>query len=358
MNNDRISKSIPPHVHTWQTARKSIWIAVLTLIPVIAWSIVLFGLPAIYIWGSTIFTALITDGISSLVMHKKFYVSDASVLTGILIAAAMPATVPLYIPILASIFAILVVRQFFGGVGSNWMNPAMAGIAFAYVNWPQSMLPQLNPLNWQLDTLTGASPMAAIQEGFNAYYNTSPSIMSGLISGADQAVTSFLNIWIFNPLHAKLPEGYVNFLLGLNANTLGEAGLLFIILGSIVLISLNLVKIEIPAALFIMYLVLVKIFGLGISDLPTVDTNILTSLTMGGFLLCTFYYATDPVSSPVTRAGMIFYGILVAFLFYIFSRHRAFIEGGAFAVIIANIFVSSIDKLVIRIKILLRSKSA
>jgi len=338
-------KRLAPHIHTWQTTSLNIKICCLTLVPVIAWSIVLFGLPAAKVWASSVITAILVELICNLVARRQVKIHESSILTSLLIAAAMPPAISLYIPIVAVTFAIVLIKQLFGGIGSNWMNPAMGGIAFAYLNWPIEIIGNLVKTSQPGgDIITAATPLLSRYLAPEKVSEDVFQMLSMQASNLDQQLTTFFNTWIFNPLNAKLPEGYIDFFLGFNASTLGESGLIFIILGAIILVSLKMIKLEIPLALLITYGVLVKFFGLGPDNSPFFSGDILFGLTAGGILFCSFYYATDPVTSPITRLGMIVYGILIAFLFFAFTRWKSYIEGAAFAILIANTLVSTIDK--------------
>lgn len=348
-NNPQNKLRVAPHIHTWQTTRLNIRICIITLVPVVAWSIFLFGRHAALVWAVSIATALLTDLIGTYAIKKQIGLHESSILTGLLVAAAMPPAISLHIPVIAVIFAVTVVKQLFGGIGSNWMNPAMGGIAFAYLNWPVEMLGAAITETGQLDAIQSATPLVSNFLQADSIAEDVFQTLSAHASSLDQQVTAFFNTWIFNPLNAKLPEGYIDFFMGFQANTLGESGLIFILCGAVTLVALKMIKLEIPLALLLTYAALVKVFGIGPAEASPFSGDILFGFTIGGILFCSFYYATDPVTSPITRLGMLVYGVIIAVLFFVFARWKSYIEGAAFAVIIANVFVSTIDKYFVRL---------
>ena len=343
MKTEVLPEKVPPHVHRSQTSLQTIRVCLLTLLPAAVWSVLLFGWPAAQVWLISILAAAVTEVAANYALTRRFKLHESAILTGCLIALAMPPEVPWYVPAMATVFALAVVKHFFGGTGANWMNPAMAGVAFAFLNWPAFMLVNLNQLGLTSSGFaTRATPFLQ-----NILANSSVVASAGglSVSSIDRLVTGVLNDGLFNLLNAKLPEGYIDSLLGFNAASIGGSGTLFIIIGSIIMIARRSVKLEIPLAMLLVYGLLMRLIGAGLVDVFLLDNNILLGLTSGGLLLTGFYYATDPVTSPVRRSGMILYGLIIGGLFFVFARWKTYIEGAAFAIIIANTLVSTIDRL-------------
>ncbi|MBN2873974.1 MAG: RnfABCDGE type electron transport complex subunit D, partial [Spirochaetales bacterium] len=135
----------PPYTHDWRTSANATWIASATLVPMVLWSSMLYGSFAVRVWVVSIAVAMISEAVASGLLGKWTLGDGSAVLTGLLIASAMPPGVPWYVPASSAAFAIFIVKAAFGGLGSNWMNPALAGLAFAYGNWPMAMRQFLVP---------------------------------------------------------------------------------------------------------------------------------------------------------------------------------------------------------------------
>jgi electron transport complex protein RnfD len=155
------ASSYPPYIHDWKTSALAAWICSLTLAPVAAWSIVLYGRGAALVWAVSLASALASEAFASGLSRRWTLGDGSAALTGLLVATAMPPGVPLYIPAVSAAFAVLVVKAAFGGLGANWMNPALAGVAFAYANWPAAMRVYVLPRAVSgVDGVSAATPMA------------------------------------------------------------------------------------------------------------------------------------------------------------------------------------------------------
>lgn len=337
-----------PHIHDWRTTSKAAWICSATLVPVVAASAMLYGIPALSVWVASLFGALIAETLVAALTKRLSLVDGSTVLTGLLVACAIPPGAPLYIPVSASLFSILAVKTVFGGLGSNWMNPALGGIAFAYTNWPVAMRRFLLPSSMEgIDGLSATTPLefarnyvgldsAQVMEAFrNAGYP---------LSGLDIAVTGFLNDSLFSHIGARLPEGYIDLLIGMKSGALGESALLAVLMGSIVLLALGLIKLEIPLSMVIAFALLSRIFGTGLPGEELFAGDMLFALSGGGFMLAAFYMATDPVTSPVDRRIAAFYGLGIGALAFIFRRWGAHAEGIVFAILAMNILVPTVER--------------
>jgi len=275
-----------PHVFSWKTSSRAVWICIGTLIPAIAWSSLLFGAQTIPIWAISSAAALSAEFLVNLTTKRATLMDGSALLTGLLIASAMPPTIPLYIPVISSFFAIIVVKAFFGGLGSNWMNPALAGIAFAFINWPVAMKNYILPrIIAGVDGLSAATPITfarslAPSEGVDILLRMQRSGFP--TSSFDQKFTDFLNTAFFEHLGSHLPSGYLDLILGLKPGALGDCALLFFLVGSIVLFSLRIVRFEAPLAMILSFSVLVKIFGADLGGNQFLQGNLF-------FSLCAFF---------------------------------------------------------------------
>ncbi len=340
-----------PHIFSWKTSARAVWICILTLIPAMGWSIMLFGSRALLIWTIAALAAVVSEFLINLLVKRKTLMDGTALLSGLLIASAMPPTIPLYIPAISSAFALVVIKGLFGGLGSNWMNPALGGIAFAFINWPVAMKNYILPgIIAGVDGLSAATPITfarslAPSEGVDILLRMQQSGFP--TSSFDRKFTDFLNTSIFDHLGSHLPSGYLDLLLGLKPGALGDCALLFFLAGSIILFTVKIARFEAPLAMILSFSVLIKIFGADLSGNELLQGNLFFSLCTGSFLFCSFYCVTDPVTSPLTTFGLLLYGLLIGLICFLFYSWGRVVEGSAFAIIIANIFVPWIDKLLL-----------
>ncbi|HUX40907.1 MAG TPA: RnfABCDGE type electron transport complex subunit D [Rectinemataceae bacterium] len=291
-----------PFIHDHRTTARSAWLVSFMLLPILLWETLLSGWGTLGAAAASISVALAADLLQS-GLRRRFELDDGSAfLTGLLIALALPLKPPLYAPIAASAFAILVIKGAFGGLGNNWMNPALGGVAFAWLNWGPS-----------LAASQGSTPASLPL----AFVSTLPS----LVSGFDDRVTGLLNTLLFQPLGASLPSGYVASMLGVESNgTIGlPVGLA--LAASAALIGFRVIRWQIPAAMFLFFIAPFWAFG-GLASSGLFSGDVLGQTLAGSFLLVAFFMATDPVTSPSRTGQMIIFGAgcgLIAFLFVEFG---------------------------------------
>lgn len=340
----------PPHIHVHQSTRILTWETSLILMPAFAWGLYCFGLEAALPVLVSIAGALAGEGLINLVRGRLSLVDGSAFLTGLLIGLSMPPQVPLYVPALASLFAVCLVKGAFGGLGSNWMNPALAGIVFALLNWPEAMGTWSWPRHLQgLAGVSGATPLGFVHQALDASKAGDPlSILGGggyHVSSFDSGVTSTLNGAFFGLFGVDLPSGYIDLLVGNKAGAIGELSGLFLLLGSVVLISRRVIRWQVPAVILGSFGLLTWIFG----GLPYGSGffagDILFELLSGSLLLVAFFMATDPVTSPSTVPGILLYGTGIGCLSFMFRRWGSSAEGIAFAVILMNCLVPSLNRL-------------
>ncbi|HOX32805.1 MAG TPA: RnfABCDGE type electron transport complex subunit D [Spirochaetales bacterium] len=338
-----------PYIFHRQTTASFMWGTAALLAPAVAWSVFCFGREAAFPLLCSIAAALLGEAAAG-ALSGRFSLRDGSAfLTGLLVGMAMPPGVPLYVPAAAALFAVVVVKGAFGGLGSNWMNPALGGIAFALLDWPRAMG------TWKLprqlaaaDALSSATPLGLLRERLAtapAGSDTFTLLAAGGLhpSAFDRGVTEALNGGLFARLGADLPSGYVDLIVGNRAGSLGEISALLILAASIVLIARRMLRWEIPASILASFALLQWSFG----GLPLGNGffagDVLFSLLTGSILLVAFFMAPDPVTSPSSSAAMIVYGSGVGLLTFLLRFFGSATEGSAFAVIIMNCFVPFLD---------------
>jgi len=340
----------PPHIHDWRTSAKATWLCSLTLVPVVGWSLYLYGARAGLTWLYAVLAAIAAEALAG-ALRRRWTIGDGSaVLTGLLVAAVMPPFVPPQVPALSAAFAVLVAKAVFGGLGANWMNPALAGAAFAYANWPRVMRECVLPrVVAGVDGMSASTPLAfakGLSSGVDMGIMEALRSVSYPLSAVDASVTSFLNDAFFLRLGARLPEGYVDLAIGHRPGVLGESALLAVLIGSIVLIGLRLVRPLIPAVMIASFSALVWLFGTGLPGEGFASGDVLFALSNGGFLLAAFYFAVDPVTSPVGKPAGALYGLALGALCFAFRRWGAYAEGSVYALLVMNIMTPTLERLI------------
>lgn len=324
-NNFMIESS--PHVHHPDSAARIMIDVIIALIPAGIWGVYVFGLRSLAVIAVSVIGAVLGEYCMGKVF-KKFTLSDYSaLLTGLLVGYNMPPAVPLFIPFLASLFAIIVVKWTFGGLGCNWMNPALGGRIFVFFSWTSMMTKWSAPCtNPGIDALGGASPLGFVKTGMMDF--------SGTISGPVEFLRS-----------ADYPmNGYADLFFGNISGCIGEVSALLLILGGIYLLIRKIITWEIPVAYLLTFSIFVWIFG-GLKFNGQFFTgDVVFNLFTGGLMLGAIFMATDMVTSPLTSKGQIIFGIGCGFLTFLIRVYGSFPEGVSLAIVLMNIAVPLIDR--------------
>lgn len=267
------------------------------LLPTTIVGIYNFGVTALIVVIVTTVSAVLTEYIYEKLMHKKVTISDGSAaVTGLLLALNLPPTAPWWMGVLGSVFAILIVKQLFGGLGQNFMNPALAARCFLLISFTGRMT------KFVYDGVTGATPLAKLKAG--------------------EAVNT------------------MSMLLGNERGTIGETSVIAIMVGAIFLLAIGVIDIYIPASYIISFVIFISLFG-GHGFDPYYIT---AHLAGGGLMLGVWFMATDYVTSPITSNGQIIYGICLGILTGLFRLFGSSSEGVSYAIIIGNLLVPLIEK--------------
>ena len=246
-------------------------------------------------------------------MHKPNTVGDFSaVVTGLLLALNMPPQIPLWIPVLGSAFAIIVVKQLFGGLGQNFMNPALGARCFLMISFASQMtnFSVSDSFRGVVDTVTGATPLAALKA-------------QGFIEGSSVPVK--------------------NLFLGNIQGTIGETSALAILIGAVILLVFKVIDLKIPLTYIGSFTVFVicYMFATGMGF----DGNYLLShLFGGGLMLGAWFMSTDYVTSPITPKGQIVYGCCLGVITAVFRLLGGSAEGVSYAIIFCNLLVPLIER--------------
>ncbi|MBN1412197.1 MAG: RnfABCDGE type electron transport complex subunit D [Spirochaetales bacterium] len=306
-NNLLISTS--PHIHSPISTTKIMWIVALCLLPAGVWGVFNFGINSLFIVLASVVSALLTEFIITRLLGRFTLLDGSAFLTGLLIGYNMPPDIPAFIPVLASVFAIAVVKQTFGGLGRNFMNPALAGRVFALFCWTEDMTRWSPSMLSASDAFTGATPLS-------------------------QGPAEFLS----------KSGSYLDLFLGNISGCIGEVSVLLLLVGAAVLFLLRIITWEIPAAYIGTFIVFAWVFG-GLTDGGGFFRgDVLFHTLSGGLMLGAFFMATDMVTSPLTRKGMIIFGVGCGFFTFIIRFLGGLPEGVSLAIILMNITVPLINK--------------
>ena len=270
---------------------------IIALLPAAGFGIYNFGIGALVTIVVTVATTVLTEYIFTKICKKKVTIGDYSaVVTGLLLALNLPVSAPWWIGVVGGVFAILVVKMLFGGLGQNFMNPALGARCFLLLSFTSIMT------NFNCDAYTGPTPLANLKDGLNV------DIMSMVI--------------------------------GKTAGTIGETSMIAIVIGACFLILLGVIDLRIPGSYIVSFVIFICIFGGHGMDGAYISAH----LAGGGLMLGAFFMATDYVTRPITKNGQYLFGILLGILTGIFRVFGPSAEGVSYAIIIGNLMVPLIEK--------------
>jgi electron transport complex protein RnfD len=358
-NKDLLFTTVSPHIREGSRTPIIIWLVALSLIPAGVWGVYVFGTGSLWIIAVSIGAAVITELVIT-ALSGKFTIMDGSAfLTGLLIGYTMPPSIPLHIPAIASIFAIAVVKLAFGGLGCNWMNPALAGRVFVMFSFPGSMSSWLLPRTLA-DAVSAATPLGAVKTGLHeiaATYADSVGAMlnqlknvkgpMGYLALKAYPVSDFdagITEWLGRTFGLSIPKGYFDLFVGNVGGAIGEVSVLLLLLGTVYLFIKKIITWEIPVSYLVSFSLLVWIFGgFGFKG-GLFSGDVFFHLFTGGLILGAFYMATDMVTTPLSSLGMIIFGMGAGLLTFLIRFFGSLPEGVSLAIIIMNITVPLIDR--------------
>lgn len=293
---DMLKVSSNPHIRSRMTTNGIMLSVIIALMPATGFGIYQFGPRAVAVILVTIATAVLTEFLFGL-YRKKTTVADLSaVVTGLLLGLNLPVTIPLWMAALGSVFAILVVKMLFGGLGQNFMNPALGARCFLLISFPKTMT------NFACDAYTGATPLTVLKEG-------------GQVNVMDMIV-------------------------GRTAGTIGETSVIALVIGACILILLGVIDLKIPGSYIVTFLLFVGLFGGKGFD----PAYLSAQLAGGGLILGAFFMATDYVTRPITVKGQYLFGAFLGLMTGIFRIFGPNAEGVSYAILLGNLLVPLIEK--------------
>ncbi len=308
-----LNVSSNPHVRDKMTTSRIMQLVALALLPTSLFGIWNFGFRALLVVLVTVASSVFFEWLYDRLMHKKNTINDFSaVVTGLLLALNMPPQIPLWMPVLGSAFAIIVVKQLFGGLGQNFMNPALAARCFLMISFAGKMtdfaVDKLSGYHC-IDTVTGATALAELKN-----------------SGFTADSISVKNLFIGN-IHG----------------TIGETSAIAILIGAVILLAFKVIDLKIPLTYIGSFAVFLILYMLGTGK--GFDVNYLFShLFGGGLMLGAWFMATDYVTTPITPKGQLLYGCCLGVVTAIFRLFGGSAEGVSYAIIFCNLLVPLIEK--------------
>lgn len=297
MDEKKYHVSSNPHVRDSVSTTQVMLAVVIALLPATVFGIYNFGIHAALVVIVSVGTSVLAEFLMCKILKRPVSVKDCSaIVTGLLLALNLPPMFPLWMTAVGAVFAIVIVKMLFGGLGQNFMNPALAARCFLLISFAKYMT------NFECDAYTGPTPLAILKNG-------------GEVNVFDMV-------------------------LGRTAGTIGETSMIAIILGACFLIALGIIDLRIPGMYILTFVVFILIFGKRGFDLNYVSAE----LAGGGLMLGAFFMATDYVTRPITKKGQYLYGVLLGILTGVFRVFGASAEGVSYAIILGNLLVPLIEK--------------
>lgn len=286
-----------PHIRSRVTTQGIMLSLIIALLPAAGFGVYNFGFGAFLIILISILSCELSEMLFNKICKKESTAGDLSaVVTGLLLALNLPPAVPWWIPVIGGAFAIVVVKMLFGGLGQNFMNPALGARCFLLISFTSIMT------NFDCDSYTGATPLAVLK------------------SGGETELLSMI--------------------VGKTAGTIGETSMIALLLGACFLLYLGVIDLRIPGSYLLSFVVFVLLFsGRGL-DLP----YLVSQLAGGGLMLGAFFMATDYVTRPITKNGQYLFGIFLGIMTGIFRLFGPSAEGVSYAIILGNLLVPLIEK--------------
>lgn len=316
--------SASPHVRSHNATKNIMRDVAIAMLPILAFGVYQFGFPALKVIVISIAACVLSELVFELIAKKTLTVSDYSaVVTGMILAINMPASVPWWIPVIGGVFAIVAVKMLFGGIGQNFMNPALAARCFLLISFTARMNDFSNKgtlLN-QIEIIK-ANGFAALKAA-DAVAAATP--LASLKAGeAPDVLTLFL---------------------GFHGGCIGEVSALAVLVGGLYLICKKIISVRIPLSYILSTLVFIGLISFTKGGLNAFPLEYLAcELFAGGLLVGAFFMATDYVTSPITAKGQIIYGIILGLLTALFRTLGSANEGVSYAIIIGNLLVPLIEK--------------
>ncbi len=310
---NKFTVSFSPHARGEDSVAATMLDVIFALLPALAGGVYFFGFRALAVCAVTVIACVLSEFLWDKATGKENTVCDlGAVVTGMLLSMTLPATIPYYMAAAGGVFAIIVVKMFFGGIGQNFVNPALAARGFLLASWPVAMTAYvapktvLNIFSSNADAVTSATPLA-------------------FVKGDEGAVAA----------------SYADLFFGRVPGSIGEVSALLILIGGVYLIARRVIRPVIPLT----YIISVGLFGY-LFDGGFASGDFLYHVLTGGVMLAGFFMATDYVTSPTTAKGEFIYALGAGIITGVIRLYGGYPEGVTYAILIMNILTPIIDKYV------------
>ncbi len=302
--------SSSPHIKLDESVSSIMLDVIIALIPASLAGIFFFGFRALAVILTTVCSCVVSEYLYKKITKRPSTVGDLSAaLTGLLLALNLPVTIPLWMPVIGSAFAIVIVKQLYGGLGKNFMNPALAARCFMVVAWAGSMSTFVMPhMGYGADAISSATPLSVLK-------------------GMQEGVLPTLSAAFF----------------GAKAGCIGETSGMMLLIGFLYLLLKRVVDWKIPVCYIASFAILAYLFGENLTG-NSQGYFTLMHILSGGLLLGAFFMATDYVTTPTTTVGCIIFGIGCGFLTFVIRTFGSYPEGTSFAILLMNVVTPLIER--------------
>ena len=327
-----------PHVHDWVSTDKAMVMVTIALLPSALWGVVMFGFKALLVLLVSIISALLTEWLLGKINGENTLRDYSALVTGLLVGMNMPPEVPLFIPLIASIFAIAIVKWTFGGLGCNWANPAIAGRVFVFFSFSSLMSKFKNPWVWGsgAELVASATPLTQVKMEI-ASGLSSEVIMAEAGTPVSAVASSISSLTGLSP-------NTVDAFFGFTGGCIGEVSALLLLAGGIFLIAKKVISWRIPLSFILSYALLNWVFGGVRGGNGLFSGEILLPLFSGGLMLGAFFMATDWVTTPTTPKGEVIFAIGCGFFTFLIRCFGSLPEGVSLAILLMNMVSPTIER--------------
>ncbi|WP_320130839.1 RnfABCDGE type electron transport complex subunit D [uncultured Sphaerochaeta sp.] len=340
-----LSVSASPHIHAKADTSSIMWTVSLALLPATIWSVYAFGFRSLLVLAVSIGTAMLFEYLLGLFSKEDTLWDGSAFLTGLLVGMNMSPSIPLYIPCVASFFAIVVAKWTFGGLGANWVNPALAGRVFVFFSFTTPMGRYVMPRALSSivpDALSSATPLSFVKTSIvsGSLGMSSDQILANAGYPASSLATSLSHAIGLSPYTIDAFIGNVG-------GCIGEVSALMLLIGGIFLFVKKILSWQTSVSYILSVAILSWIFGGLRSDLGFFQGEVLSSVFTGGLMLGAIFMATDYVTSPITHKGQIIFGLGCGFFTFLFRYFGSMPEAVSVSILLMNIVTPTIDRFIV-----------
>ncbi len=344
----RLKVSSSPHFHSKNSTKSIMWNVSLALTPAALWGVYVFGIRSLLVLLVSIVSSCLFEYLLGLFdgnkdLKESSLVDGSAFLTGLLLGMNLSPTVPIFIILLANAFAIVVVKWTFGGLGANWMNPALAGRVFVFFSFTSLMSNYTVPKTLSVvDSIGSATPLSFVKTSISG--GTLNLNASEIMSNANYATT---NLASSISSSTGISPYAIDAFFGNIGGCIGEVSALLLIIGGIYLVIKKIISYHIPLYYVLSFSLLTWVFGGVRSGLGLFEGEVLTQIFSGGLMLGAIFMATDMVTSPITKKGRIIYALGCGFFTFLIRYFGSLPEAVSLAIILMNILTPTIDRYIV-----------